>query len=131
MSVTTNKIDNAALRRLVVKNGGSLSAIARKLGVSRQAVHERLQRAGLSDDAARLRFLGGGTGHRNVGDLRVVERQRVLDALKEHGSQRAAARALGVGRRVIQRAIIRYGIKVPKKTKKKTALADGATRETK
>ncbi len=109
-----DETDNRELREQVAECHGNTRVLGEKLGITRQAANLRVKKAGLSKFAASLREMHGIRGTRSAltTDDESAKRQarEIRDALKEHGSQSAAARALGMGRTRLQRAMERLGI---------------------
>lgn len=114
-AMTKPMVDKPALKTLLQECRGSVSALSKRLGMSRQAVAARLAAAGLSQEAAKLRIQHGIRGRRTALEHGSVnherERTRISKALERHkNNQSAAARALGIGRTRLQRSMIRLGI---------------------
>jgi transcriptional regulator of acetoin/glycerol metabolism len=107
-------VARSTLRKLVLSHQGNLSAIARSLGVSRQAASRRLSAAGLLEMAAAQRLAGGVTGPRIPGEAVTEaaddERERMLRALGATDSDEDARVRLGMARRSFYRKKAALGI---------------------
>lgn len=107
--------DPDRLRRLIGEHKGSLREIGRALGgISRQAVAQRLARAGLQQEADVARAAAGISGPRpgltaSSADP-IGERTHLIDALAQAASYDVAAKQLGISRRTLCRKVARLGI---------------------
>lgn len=95
--------ETAVLRALVIQHGGSLTAIARSLGCSRQYASRKLAAAGLSDEAAHTRARSGVSGPRRRDVVDAPQRAEMLKALVATGSDDRAMAVLGMTRRTFYR----------------------------
>jgi transcriptional regulator with GAF, ATPase, and Fis domain len=110
-------IDTKQLRELIAECKGNTRELGARLGVSKQAANRRVKNAGLAKFAAGLRAMHGVKGTRialkqdpGAAVANATEKDEIEAALKEHGTQSGAARALGMGRTRLQRAMERLGI---------------------
>ncbi len=106
--------EEKALKEALVASHGNILELSRRLGVTREVADLRVDKAGLKVVAAKLRAKHGVSGNRSALELgspnAVVEKKKIEGALREYGSQVAAAKALGIGRTRLQRAMQRLGI---------------------
>lgn len=112
-TAATQESEVDPLRSLIREHRGNLSAIAKAMGISRQAVTRRIDAAKLARVAARARVAAGVTGPRaksakNEHDDR--HRRKMLRALGNAASDDEARQALGMSRRSFYRAKAALGI---------------------
>lgn len=108
-------LDRSAYRRLIRKHKGNLSAIARELGLKRQALTGRLEDyPKLLEDAARARQAARVSGpRRNVSpdpERLASERARILAACVDTACYREARETLHMSRSTFFRALELHGI---------------------
>lgn len=107
--------NTADTARQITACRGNAAKLGEKLGISRAAASKRIKKAGLEEFAAILRARNHQKGRRlqlkKGSEDPKKERGDIVRALREHGTQDKAAAALGIGRRSLQRALVRLGIK--------------------
>lgn len=115
---------------LIATHCGNLSAIGKALTISRQAVARRLERAGLTEEADRMRALTGVKGRRSTlpgGTLdRDGERQALLDALASTKTYEEASKRVGISRRMLFRKVRTYKITRHAVARRRSALRKAA-----
>lgn len=102
--------DPIDLAPLIERHHGSMSAIAEELGISRQAVADRLRTRGLLKKSARAKDAAGIGAPGAEVVLTDGERAKVLRALAATKTLTAAAARLGWNRMRLSRRIQAYGI---------------------
>lgn len=118
-------------RALIARHRGSISSMARVIGVTRQILDRKLKRLGLGVEAARVRKRHGITGPRaGVDEKRdPEEKTRIEQALIGARNYRAAAKALGMSDRSMLRKMRTHRIgakKIAKARARQAALQSGA-----
>jgi predicted DNA-binding protein (UPF0251 family) len=96
---------NSEIERLYFDEGLTFQQVGDRLGITRQAVQDRLRRGGLKGRPRTARLL----------DLQTLVRLY----LTEHLSQAEIAASLGVGRKALERELTRHGIERRKGGKRK------------
>lgn len=101
------------LAKLIRRHAGNISAIARDLGFTRQAITRHLEKHDLLRAAELARLSHHVPGPRAQLDpaspQAVRERSELLAALRE-GGHRGAAKLLGIGASTVRRRMIAFGI---------------------